>query len=176
MSQVNIVPVNSIDSTFLLRLALCLEERFLHTFSVERVLRLPRTVLNSDRNQLFLSTLVSRLTSRTPPNGGVMLAVTEFDLYKTSHKFIFGDANENQRVAVISTHRLRGEFYGEPHDESQLFERSLKEGVHNVGHLFGLKHCFNAQCAMFMSNSIFDTDGKYSQLCDICERKIHANR
>ncbi|MGH7706578.1 MAG: archaemetzincin family Zn-dependent metalloprotease [Candidatus Dormibacteria bacterium] len=176
MSQVSIVPINSIDPTFLARLALCLEERFLYACTVERVLRLPRTVLNSDRNQLFLNTLVMRVVGALPPADGLALAITDFDLYKTSHQFVFGDASEEHRVAAVSLHRLRTEFYGERRDENMLFQRTLKESVHNLGHALGLKHCFNARCAMYFSNSIFDTDNKLAHFCEGCERKARANR
>jgi len=49
-----------------------------------------------------------------------VLAITDFDLYKTSHRFVFGDADEAQSVAVVSVHRLRSDFYGEPSDFNML--------------------------------------------------------
>lgn len=176
LSQVSIVPVNTIDPTFLTRLALCLEERFLAMCGVERSLRLPKTTLNSDRNQLFLNTLVTRIAAASPAREGLALGITEYDLYKTSHQFIFGDASEEQRVAVVSLHRLRAEFYGERRDENLLFQRTLKEAVHNLGHALGLKHCFNVRCAMYLSSSIFDTDNKLAHFCDGCERKARAKK
>jgi len=170
-SHINIVPVNSIDSTFLLRLALCLEERFLFPCVVEDTLRLPRTTLNGVRKQLFLNTLVAKTVAATPHVDGYRLAVTDFDLYKISHQFIFGDASEEHRTAVVSLHRLRSEFYGEEPDDNLLFQRALKEAVHDLGHAFGLKHCYNARCAMYFSGSIYDTDNKVAHFCEVCERR-----
>jgi len=164
------------DTQFLERLALCLEERFLFTCGVERTLRIPRTTQNSVRKQMFLNTLVSRVATTSPSIDGLRLAVTDFDLYKTSHQFIFGDASEEQRVAVVSLHRLRSDFYGEPADANLLFQRTLKEAVHDLGHALGLKHCFNARCAMYFSNSIYDTDNKLSHFCDVCEKRLRASR
>ena len=105
-----------------------------------------------------------------------VLAITDFDLYKTSHRFVFGDADEAQAIAVVSVHRLRSDFYGEASDFNVLFQRTLKECVHELGHTFGLKHCYNARCAMYYSNSIFETDNKMPHFCEICDRRLARAR
>lgn len=169
-----IVPINVIDPVFLERLGLCLEERFLYQSFVERALAVPQSALNSSRGQLFLSTLTARLLRQYPDGEGVLLAVTDFDLYKTSHRYIFGDADEQRRIAVISLHRLRSEFYGEDADSNTLFQRTLKEAVHELGHAAGLKHCYNARCAMYYSNSIFETDNKMPYFCEVCDKRSRA--
>ncbi len=175
MGQISIVPVNTLDAQFAERLGLCLEERFLLSCIVERTLRVPRTALNSVRKQMFFNTLQSRVALAPVAEHAIRLAITDFDLYKTSHQFVFGDANEEHRIAIVSTHRLRSDFYGERFDPNTLFQRTLKEAVHDLGHAFGLKHCFNARCAMYFSNSIYDTDNKLSHYCENCEKKVRAN-
>ena len=175
-SAIRIVPINSVDATFLDRLALCLEERFLASVRVERALILPRSALNATRQQLFLSTLTSKVLRAFPETDGVRLAVTDFDLYKTSHRFIFGDGDDAQGIAAVSLHRLRSEFYGETADVNGLFQRALQESVHELGHAFGLKHCYNARCAMYYSNSIFETDNKMPHFCDACDRRLSRAR
>jgi archaemetzincin len=171
-SAIRIVPVNAIDRVFLDRLSLCLEERFLSRVHLERALAVGRSSLNATRGQLFLATLTSKTLTAHPENGGALLVLTDFDLYKTSHRFIFGDADTAQSVAAVSLHRLRPEFYGEEPDPNLLFQRTLKECVHELGHLFGLKHCFNARCGMYYSNSIFETDNKTSYFCETCDRRV----
>ncbi len=175
-SRIRIVPINTVDAGFLDRLSLCLEERFLATARVERSLTVPRGALNSTRQQLFLSTLTSKVLRAHPEDDGVLLAITDYDLYKTSHRFIFGDADEAQGVAAVSLHRLRAEFYGEEADVNVLFQRALKESVHELGHAFGLKHCYNVRCAMYYSNSIFETDNKMPHFCEVCDRRIGRAR
>jgi len=175
-SRIRIVPINAMDGAFLDRLAPCIEERFLCTVETERSLAVPRSALNSTRQQLFLSTLFTRVRRAHPDGGAVYLALTDFDLYKTSHRFIYGDADEQQGVAAVSLHRLRSEYYGEPADPNLLFQRTLKECVHELGHAFGLKHCYNARCAMYYSNSIFETDNKMSHFCETCDKRISRQR
>jgi archaemetzincin len=174
--RIRIVPVNAIETAFLDRLALCIEERFLTSACVERSLAVTRSVLNSARKQLFLSTLTAKVLRAFPEGEVIRLVVTDFDLYKTSHRFIFGDGDEGLGVACVSLHRLRSEFYGEAADANQLFQRTLKESVHQIGHALGLKHCFNARCAMYYSNSIFETDNKMPHYCEVCERRLSRAR
>jgi archaemetzincin len=176
MSEISIVPINAIDHTVLTRLALCLEERFLATCIVRASLPIPKSALNSVRKQLFFGSLAAKVAAAHEAGEGAVLAITEFDLYKTSHHFIFGSSNESHRVAGISLHRLRPEFYGEEGDDNLLFQRMLKESVHEIGHAMGLKHCYNARCPMYYSNSVFDTDNKFSNFCEACEKRSRANR
>ena len=175
MREISIVPINAIDGGLLTRLSLCLEERFLATAVVRSALAVPKSALNSTRGQLFFGSLVGRVCAAYE-TGDLVLGITDFDLYKTSHQFVFGSASEAQRCAVVSLHRLRSEFYGDPPDENALFQRLLKESVHEIGHALGLRHCYNARCAMYYSNSVFDTDNKYSHFCETCERRSRANR
>ncbi|HZZ65557.1 MAG TPA: archaemetzincin family Zn-dependent metalloprotease [Candidatus Baltobacteraceae bacterium] len=173
-SQLRIVPINAIEPEFLSRLGMCLEERFLYRIVVERALLVPRNAVNSVRQQMFLSTLTTKVLRHYGADQGLLLAITDFDLYKTSHRYIFGDADEQRRIAVVSLHRLRGEFYGEAQDDNLLFQRTLKEAVHELGHAGGLRHCYNARCAMYYSNSIFETDNKMSHLCEVCDKRSRA--
>lgn len=173
-TALRIVPINAIDPEFLQRLGLCLEERFLYGAAVQRALAVPRSAVNSTRQQMFVSTLTTKVMRQYSDDAGLLLAITDFDLYKTSHRFVFGDADEQRRVAVVSLHRLRGEFYGEDPDDNTLFQRTLKECVHELGHAVGLKHCYNARCAMYYSNSIFETDNKMSHFCEVCEKRSRA--
>ena len=176
MREISIVPINAIDAGLLTRLALCLEERFLATAVVRAPLVVPKSALNSTRGQLFFGSLASRIGAAYDAREALILGVTDFDLYKTSHPFVFGSSSEAQRCAVVSLHRLRSEFYGDAADENALFQRLLKESVHEIGHALGLKHCYNARCAMYYSNSVFDTDNKFSHFCEACERRSRANR
>ncbi|HEY2476325.1 MAG TPA: archaemetzincin family Zn-dependent metalloprotease [Candidatus Cybelea sp.] len=175
-SNIRIVPINTVDAAFMSRLAPCLEERFLCGVAVERSLVVPRSTLNATRGQLFVSTLMMKVQRAHPQAAAATLAVTDFDLYKTSHRFVFGDADEAQGIAIVSTHRLRSEFYGEQPDSNVLFQRILKESIHELGHAFGLKHCYNARCAMYYSNSIFETDNKMPHFCDVCDRRLSRAR
>ena len=175
--QISIVPVNSIDATFLTRLGLCLEERFIAPFLVRAPLRIPKTALNGVRGQLFVGALSTQLVGAYPPrDGGYILGITDYDLYKTSARYVFGEGDATTHVAMVSRHRLAPQFYGESADDNVVFQRTLKECVRALGHAFGLPNCHNQRCAMYHADSIFETDNRLSHLCDGCEKRTRAGR
>jgi len=111
---------------------------------------------------------------RIPEADEYVLLVTDRDLYAAGLNFVFGLAW--RRVAIISTHRLHPEFYGQPADRELFIERALKEAVHEIGHLHGLSHCKNERCVMRFSNSILDTDYKSYMPCEKCLAKLRFPR
>ena len=50
-----------------------------------------------------------------------------------------------------------------------FYGRIIKESVHELGHVFGLRHCENRKCVMHFSNSIEDTDIKTHVFCKNCK-------
>ena len=175
-SRIFIVPINAIDRTLIARLTVCLEERFIASIAVADRLDVPSGALNSQRHQMFVNSMISRVTRSAPIDEGLRLAITEYDLYKTGHRFLFGDADRQAGVAVVSLHRLRGEFYGEEADQDLLFQRTLKESVCGLGRAMGLKACYDARCAMHHSSSVFETDNKMSHFCEQCDKRSRAER
>jgi len=127
---------------------------------------IPNYACDKTRNQYEGSALLDSM----PVGEGVTLGVTEVDAYVEGLNFIFGLAYDKR--ALISIKRLRPEFYGLPQDEDLLNNRALKEAVHDLGHIFNLKHCPNKRCVMHFSNAIQDTDLKDWKFCESCERKI----
>jgi archaemetzincin len=98
-----------------------------------------------------------------------ILGVASFDLYVPGMNFVFGEARCPGRVAVISTHRLKTKHF----DESHLFgSRVVKEAVHEIGHMMGLRHCSERACVMYFSERLADTDRKADSFCCECERKM----
>jgi archaemetzincin len=94
--------------------------------------------------------------------------VTDFDLYIPILTFVFGEAQLGETAALVSTHRLRPEFYGLPHDPRLLQARLLKEALHELGHTFGLRHCSDYLCVMSASHSADRIDLKQADFCPAC--------
>ena len=47
--------------------------------------------------------------------------------------------------------------------------------IHEIGHMFGLKHCIYYKCIMNGSNNLAENLQKSSNLCAICLRKLQLN-
>jgi predicted Zn-dependent protease len=103
-----------------------------------------------------------------PGEGLILLGVTEVDLFIPILTFVFGEAQLSGSSAIVSYHRLQQEFYGVPADEPLLVERTIKESVHEVGHIFGLTHCDDYACVMSPSHSVEAVDLKRAAMCDQC--------
>ncbi len=137
-----------------------------------RVFRLPPHAYDKARGQYNSTLLLGYLAVSKPGGYAKYLGVTEADLYARGLNFVFGEAILNGQYAVVSLHRLRPEFYGNPPDRRLFEARVLKEAIHELGHTFGLTHCEKPECVMHFSNSIIDTDVKKAQPCLNCQVKL----
>lgn len=158
------VPLNTLASL--------LEERFLFAFDVLDTVPMPAKAYHLVKKQHSAMAIIEELQSLVASEGQYLLGVTSVDLFAPSLNFVFSHSQPEARVGVVSTHRLRPEYYGNPAEDDLLFQRVLKEAVHELGHVLGSKHCFQSRCVMAFSNSIFDTDRKDSFFCGECERRL----
>jgi len=134
----------------------------------------PAATFHQERGQYHSSELLHRMQSLASPECGRLLGVAAVDLYIPILTFVFGEAQIGGPCAVVSTHRLRQEFYGLPPDHGLLGQRLLKEAVHELGHTFDLIHCHDYQCAMSASHAVEWIDLKESTLCTACQAQLTA--
>lgn len=125
---------------------------------------------NSTSLLLYLKSEYATLASFLPrsESKSKILAVFSADLFIPILTYVFGEAELNGRVAIVSYHRLRNELYGLPPDGILFRQRFLKESLHELGHLYGLVHCTDQQCAMYASTYVEDIDQKGDSFCNHC--------
>jgi archaemetzincin len=172
MSYIDIVPIGEVEETLLL----FLKQNIFQTFKIQTRILNRRfdlsPVFDPVRNQYNSTGLLSQLINDVPPETLKILGVTELDLFMPIFTFLFGEAQLNGIGALVSTHRLHNQFYGIPEDGELLKDRLLKEGIHELGHTFGLIHCFSLKCVMKSSTYVEEIDQKSIHFCRSCEQEV----
>lgn len=130
--------------------------------------------LDAGRQQYYSTAIIQRLERAVNPDVRV-LGVTASDLYVPVLTFVFGEAQLDGNCAVVSTARLKEEFYGLPPRPDMVRERLLKEAAHELGHTFGLRHCANWRCVMTSSHAVERLDVKGAEFCGACRKSILTN-
>lgn len=135
----------------------------------------PTFSYHPERQQSHSSEILQRMQSLVRPRDWRFLAVAEVDLYIPILKYVFGEAQMGGPCAVVSTFRLRQEFYGLDQDDFLLSERLLKESIHELGHTLRLCHCPDYQCAMASSHSVEWIDLREKRMCDTCRFELESS-
>jgi len=125
---------------------------------------------HTERNQYLADGVLADFTSFIHSGTSLYLGITGADLFSSGMNFVFGVAST--RKALISTFRLRPEFYGMPSNQKVYRWRVLIEAIHELGHTLGLAHCDYPGCVMYFSNWIGDTDRKGPKFCYRCGKRI----
>jgi archaemetzincin len=129
---------------------------------------------NERRGQYFASLILEKLREFKREKSEKWLAICDVDLFAEGLNFVFGEADLDEGISIISLSRLRQSFYGLPNDKKLFSERIKKEATHELGHLFYLGHCKNSNCVMYFSNSILDTDRKSEFFCEKCKKILQS--
>lgn len=169
---IGLFAIGEINLELLNRLTACLEERFLFGFTIEAPLPLSAAAYNISKKQYFAPTILKKV--KISPNSKLHFAVglTPVDLYGTDMNFMYGAANRTERIAIVSTHRLRPEYYGNPVSPDIFFGRLLKEITQQLVHCMGGKNCYSRTCVLHSTKNVYEIDSKDSLFCYDCERKI----
>lgn len=135
-------------------------------------LPIPAEAYDEKRRQYRSVEIMKMLAQHAPRDATRVLGVTDVDLAIPMLSFLFGQAQLNGPIAVVSLFRLHQEFYGLPEDQSLLRERTVKEALHELGHTFGLTHCYQSKCAMSLATHIELVDAKTEKYCPECGMQL----
>jgi len=169
MSAIFVVPIGPTPPELITNLLLPLEQAFGLPAQIEHRLQIdPGPAFDESRNQYYSTRLITFLLGRVPHPEGKILGVSSKDLFVPVLTYVFGEAQLDGSAAVVSSYRLDDTLYGLPPNPSLLQDRLLKEAVHELGHTFGLIHCFNQECVMHSSSAVEEIDLKSSAFCRNC--------
>ena len=175
MKLVHLLPVGGVDDCLLEDLRAALPKRLPVRAEILPLKLDPTPCYHRERQQFHSSEILERMHCLVRPRDFRFLAVAAVDLYIPILKYVFGEAQMGGPCAVVSTYRLRQEFYGLDQDDSLLRERLRKECVNELGHTLNLRHCQDYQCAMASSHSVEWIDMRQNRLCDACRYELESN-
>jgi archaemetzincin len=131
----------------------------------------------TQKQQLNSLDVIKWMRSQLPGDAYAMLAVTMTDLYpEESWNFVFGQASIRNRVGVFSFARYHPGWTGREAVDSTkalVLSRSAKVLTHEMGHMFGIRHCVHFECNMNGANHLAEADATPMHLCPVCLRKLH---
>jgi archaemetzincin len=187
MSVVYLLPLGSVDDD----LMRALEQPLLTSLHAESILInesvAMRPFLDSTRNQYNSTKILHYIKGKLAApdllsqrnhnhHQKTILAITACDLFIPILTYVFGEAELNGDVAVVSYHRLRNELYGLSEDRQLLRERLIKESLHELGHVAGLVHCQTQECVMHASTYVEDIDLKSAEFCSPCRHLLETRQ
>lgn len=168
--RIALFPLGELDPALLSLLKEDLPGIFAAEVEVYPPMPLGRKHFVKDRGQYIADGILEEFSTIIPVAGTVLLGITEADLFSQGLNFVFGIANRGR--ALVSSFRLRPEFFGQDQNARILRKRVLTEAVHELGHALGLPHCEYPGCVMYFSNWIGDTDRKGPGFCFRCARTL----
>lgn len=148
-----------------------LETKVLKNVSNDIIPNNARRIGDVGQEQFLAGYILTDVLKKEKPDKGVaLMAITEKDLYpKPEWNYVFGLASYRDKIAVSSMYRMQKEA-----DFNLSLDRLLKICSHEIGHMFGLHHCIEANCVMNGTNSMVETDRHSLRLCSLCQRKLNS--
>jgi archaemetzincin len=103
------------------------------------------------------------------------MGITERDLFpRPEWNYVFGLASYQDGVGVTSMYRFSDGYLTDSNFNKSL-ERLIKISSHEIGHMFGISHCLNANCVMNGTNSLAETDSHFARACSLCQQKLNSS-
>ena len=168
---IDLIPLGRIDQLAVSIIAANLQAILGLNSNVSAPMPDPEYALLPQRQQFDALKIIKEL-SRERHGAPFKLGVTALDICTPILTFVYGESQLGGKIALISLNRLQG---GSP---ESAYERAAKIGVHEVGHILGLEHCWEVRCLMHFSRNLDQLDSLPLQFCSACEfettRRIRA--
>jgi archaemetzincin len=172
--HINIAPVKFSNNSFFKKIINELSSRFRSEISPLLLDLNIEPAYSEERSQFFSSQIIADSAALTASIPGKVLLITDVDLFVPVLTFVFGEAQLRGKHSIVSVCRLHEEFYSGISDDELLFQRTMKEILHELGHCFGLLHCIDWDCVMHSSQGIEEVDIKGGFYCKTCARSIDS--
>jgi archaemetzincin len=121
------------------------------------------------RTSYFIDNVLPKLL---PDDAAALIAFTNYDLYpEPTWAFVFGQASLDKRVGVWSLYQFADPITRK-YEPRLLLSRTLKIAMHEMGHMFSMRHCTKYECLMSGTNHLLETDRRPMVNCPECMAKL----
>jgi len=176
MQKITLISLNNFEPSFIAQVAKTVQLEL--DFPVELIEK--KIDLNEyyypARRQYDGSTLLKVVDSIKPEKSLKSIGLLTVDIFIPILTYIFGQAYLNGKTGIASLYRLKNEHYGLKSDDKLLLERFQKVVIHELGHTFGLKHCYIPKCVMRSGVYVEDLDQKSTNFCPACREALNIEK
>ena len=124
------------------------------------------SAVNEERGQIDARKGLELLFRDRAADALIEIDLTDQDIFEHGKPFVFGLASLSDRIAIISTARLRSK------NPDVYADRLTKLVMHEGGHTFGLHHHDHDDCVMRRDPSVASLDDAPTAPCDRCRGKL----
>lgn len=163
---------SDLQSRTLDRIAVTVRNVFGIPVSISNVSLNLQDIYDNGREQYNSTALLAKILHTFDTKNNKSIVIVDEDLFIPVLTFVFGEAQLDGSAAVVSTHRLKNQYYGLQTNDQMMHERLEKEIVHELGHTFGLYHCRDYECVMKSSTYVEEIDLKKVLPCKACQQFI----
>jgi archaemetzincin len=168
MRPVGLVPFGEVDGIVLKTIAAHILGYFQVAAEILHPLEYPGYAYDNKRLQFDAGAILKAFESVSFQGYTKIIGILDADLFVPILTYVFGEARQGGKCALISLHRLKRNPDGSEASSPVLFERAAKVALHELGHLFNLIHCENERCLMHFSGGIRDLDKAPPYFCRYC--------
>ena len=128
----------------------------------------PAAAFDESQARYNAAKILGCLESGLYDNYDKVIGVFNVDLFIPTFAYVFGEAKQGGKHALVSLFRLAKEKEGHSQPSAALYERAAKVALHELGHLYNLTHCEDKSCLMHYSGGLADLDTIPLYFCRYC--------
>lgn len=171
-NTIHLIPLSLDDDIDLVILKKAVAKQFKMELQLKEVHIDLSSFFNPDRVQYSANEILTALLDSANGSDDKLISITGVDIFIPVLTFIFGQAYLGGQAGIVSVYRLKNEFYGMRGNDELFRDRMVKTLIHEIGHMFGLKHCVEIDCVMRSVTYVEEIDQKSENLCPKCHKLI----
>ncbi|MCP4681038.1 MAG: zinc metallopeptidase [Desulfobacterales bacterium] len=131
-------------------------------------LEYPAYAYDEKRLQYDVGHILKALASQHFNDYAKIVGILDLDIFVPIFSYVFGEARQGGRHALVSIYRLKINEDASIPPMALLLERAGKVALHELGHLYNLRHCMDRECLMHFSGELDDLDKTPLNFCRYC--------